>query len=127
MENAKKLERQESARDADLKVFDLSSAISQTETQDTWSLRDRSALTLGREAGLHVTLIAMHAGTTKPWHAVECPISLQVLQGRLDFITDRETVPLKQGGLIVLRAGVRHHMRVHEESVVLLSLGAVAK
>lgn len=112
-----------SSTDTGLQVFNLPALTSEVEAGDAWKSQDRATFTLNRSAGLHVTLIAMHAGTMKPWHQVECPISLHVLQGAIDFITDAETVALKHGDLLILKEGIRHHMRVKEESVVLLSLG----
>lgn len=106
-----------------LQVFNLSSLTSHLKTGSEWSSQDRTKFTLIQIPGLHIVLIAMHAGTTKTWHKVECPISLQMLEGSVDFITDSETVTLKQGDILTLKEGIRHHMSVIEESVVLLSLG----
>jgi quercetin dioxygenase-like cupin family protein len=103
--------------------FDFPALISQVKSGEAWKSRERNAITLTRTSGLQITLIAMHSGTFKPWHRVECPISLQVIEGKIDFITDAETVALKTGGIIVLQKGVRHHMKAIDESFVLLTLG----
>jgi quercetin dioxygenase-like cupin family protein len=105
-------------------VHDISALISRVKSEATWKNRDRHAVTLTRTPGLHITLIAMHAETSKPWHRVECPISIQVIEGRIDFITDTETKLLKQGDILILPPGIRHHMKVLDESVILLTLGA---
>lgn len=106
-----------------LQVFNMSSIISHLKSGSDWQSLDRAVTTLIKTPGLHIVLMAMHADTTKTWHKVECPISLQMIQGSVDFITDSETVALKEGDILVLKGGIRHHMRVKEESVALLSLG----
>ena len=109
---------------ASIGTFDFSSLISKIKDGDTWKIRDRGAITLTRSHGLHITLIAMHAGTSKPWHRVECPISIQIIEGRIEFITDAETVALKKGEILILQEGVRHHMKSIEEAVILLTLAS---
>lgn len=113
---------QHSSPSSGLQVFNLVSLSNELEEGSAWKSQDRATFTLNRSPGLHVTLIAMHSGTMKPWHQVECPISLHVLRGTLEFITDSETVNLKGGDILVLKEGIRHHMRIIDDSVVLLSL-----
>ena len=106
-------------------TFNCFTLVSQIENEETWKNRDRSAITLSRSHGLQITLIAMHSGTSKPWHRVECPISIQVIEGKIEFITDAEVVPLKKGDILILQEGIRHHMKAIEESVILLTLASI--
>jgi quercetin dioxygenase-like cupin family protein len=102
--------------------FDLSELISQIKSGEAWKKRERNAITLTRGPALQMTLIAMHSGTSKPWHRVECPISIQVIEGEIEFITDVETVSLKKGEVLILKEGIRHHIKATIESFVLLTM-----
>ena len=115
---------QHSQTSSTITTFDLSTLISEIKTGDTWKSRDRNAITLTRSHGLQITLLAMHAGTTKSWHQVECPIRIQLFEGRLEFITDAKVVSLKKGDILILQKGIRHHMKTIEESVILLTLAS---
>ena len=110
--------------DAPLLTFDIPTLLAQLKHEDLWRTGKRNAMTLLKDHGLRVVLIVMHASTAIPSHQAESPLSVQVVEGRLQVRTDAEPVTLKKGHMLALRAGIRHEIEALEESALLLTLAA---
>ncbi len=108
--------------DAPLLTFDIPTLLAQLKHEDLWRTGKRNAMTLLKDRGLRVVLIVMHASTAIPSHQAESPLSVQVVEGRLQVRTDAEPVTLKKGHMLALRAGIRHEIEALEESALLLTL-----
>ncbi len=119
-----KSEKASVAGDAPISTFDLSKLLAQVKKGETWEKENRNAVTLCKCRGLHVTLIAMHAGTLMPGHRVECPIIVHVIEGHAEFITDSKTVVLTKGQILTLGGGIRHDIKAIAESTILLTLAS---
>jgi quercetin dioxygenase-like cupin family protein len=107
---------------APLLTFDIPTLLAQLKHEDLWRTGKRNAMTLLKDRGLRVVLIVMHASTAIPSHQAESPLSVQVVEGRLQVRTDAEPVTLKKGHMLALRAGIRHEIEALEESALLLTL-----
>jgi quercetin dioxygenase-like cupin family protein len=55
-------------------------------------------------------------------HTANGVISLQVLEGEINFITDGQSVVLKEGQIVALHKGEPHSVAAIKESVFLLTL-----
>jgi quercetin dioxygenase-like cupin family protein len=108
--------------DAPLLTFDIPTLLAQLKHEDLWRTGKRNAMTLLKDRGLRVVLIVMHASTAIPSHQAESPLSVQVVEGRLQVRTDAEPVTLKKGHMLALQAGIRHEIEALEESALLLTL-----
>ena len=118
--------------DSPLMTFDLPALITQMKREDSWSTEKRNAMTLlkrnaktslkGRD--LRIVLIVMQAGMVIQAHQADSPINVQVLEGRLQFSTDSQSVTLGKGQMLTLQAGIRHWVEARGESAFLLTLAA---
>jgi quercetin dioxygenase-like cupin family protein len=107
--------------DAPLLMFDIATLLTQIKHEDRWQKGKRNAMTLLKDQGLRIVLVAMHAGVATPSHHAEGPLSVQVVEGRLKFTTDSESVTLKKRHVLALQAGIRHDVQALEESAFLLT------
>ena len=98
--------------DAPLLTFDLASLLTQIKREAAWH----------KGQGLHVVLVALHAGAVMPSHHADSPISVQVLAGVLTFRTDAQALTLGTGQLLTLQAGILHSVEAVEEAAFLLTL-----
>jgi quercetin dioxygenase-like cupin family protein len=112
----------EDSLDAPLLTFDLPTLLAQLKHEDLWQTEKRNALTLLKGQGLRVVLVAMHADTAIPPHQVESPVTVQVVEGRLQCDTTAESVTLRPGQVLALQPGIRHAVKALEESTFLLTL-----
>ncbi|WP_071843885.1 cupin domain-containing protein [Hymenobacter sp. DG25A] len=108
---------------APLVTLDLTKAREQIKQEPAWQTSDRNALTLFKSDGMRLVLMALHEGATLKTHTAPGIISVQVLEGLLDFRTAAQAVELGPGELLTLQAGIPHRVEALEESVFLLTLG----
>ncbi len=71
---------------------------------------------------LRVVLITMTAGTEAHEHAVDGPITVQVLRGRFVLTAGDDSTELPVGHFASLPGGVRHAVRAVEDGAFLLTI-----
>jgi quercetin dioxygenase-like cupin family protein len=69
-----------------------------------------------------LVLVALHEGASLNPHTARGVISVQVLEGKIKFSTDKETVELEKGQLLVLHESISHSVEAKKESTFLLTL-----
>ncbi|MGE0826567.1 MAG: cupin domain-containing protein [Candidatus Binatia bacterium] len=105
-----------------LSTFDLPALLVQLKHEDPWLAGKRNAMTLLKDQGLRVVLIVIRANITIPSHQGDSPLSMQVVEGRVQVRTNAEPVTLTKGQILALKAGIRHEFEALEESAFLLTL-----
>lgn len=108
--------------DATLVSIDLNFFIKQIRTEKSWKESDRNAITVYKTNGMRIVLIALHKGAEMVKHKAEGIISLQVLEGLINFITDEQQVELGKEQMLALRKGIPHSVEAKEETIFLLTL-----
>ncbi len=112
----------ERSLDGPLLAFDTAQLLRQMRAEETWHRGTHDAMTLTKSRGLRVVLVAMHRHTVLPWHQTAGPLSLQLLEGELEFNAGSQTVTLRAGELVTLAAGVRHRLTALRDAAFLLTL-----
>ena len=83
---------------------------------------ERTARTIIKDGQLRVTLVGLGAtGTMKP-HKADGPITVQVLEGEIEFEAEGERRMLAVGSLFALAAGLTHSVASREGGVFLLTV-----
>ena len=108
--------------DATMVYVNLPHYINQIKQEEAWHKNDRNAITLLKTSFLRIVLIALHKGAILKKHIVPQMISVQVLEGKMQFITDVQTIELVAGDMIALYDGIAHTVVATEETVFLLTL-----
>jgi quercetin dioxygenase-like cupin family protein len=78
--------------------------------------------TLVKTAALEVIRLVIPAGKALPEHRAPGEITVQCLEGAIDFTTDGRDVRLAAGQMLYLAAGVPHALRGVQDSSVLLTI-----
>jgi len=73
---------------------------------------------------MRIVLVALHEDAVITKHIANGTISVQVLEGGINFITDSQSVILEKGQMIALHKGEPHSVAAIKESVFLLTLAA---
>lgn len=113
---------QERVIDATMVHVNLPHFIKQIKEEETWHKNDRNAITLLKTNFLRIVLIALHKGAILKKHSVPQMLCVHVLEGKMQFITDVQTVELRAGDMISLYEGIEHTVVATEETVFLLTL-----
>lgn len=108
--------------DAPLVSMDVPDFIKQIKNEPAWAKNDRNAMTIYKTNGMRIVLIALHEDKVIARHTANGVISVQVLDGEINFITDHQSVVLKPGQMIALHKGEPHSVAAIKESVFLLTL-----
>jgi quercetin dioxygenase-like cupin family protein len=108
--------------DAETVVLNLSTAREQIKSESAWLNSDRNAITLFKNEGLRIVLIALHEQAELKAHKAPGIITVQVLEGSIRFKTDKQESDLGTGELLTLHTGITHSVLALSEAVFLLTI-----
>ena len=108
--------------DAPLVTIDLVSFIKQVKKEKKWKRSDRNAITVFKTKGMRIVLIAVRKDAEMVKHTATGKISLQVLEGKMRFNTDEQSVKLNKGQMLALHEGIPHSMLAKKKTIFLLTL-----
>ena len=111
--------------DSSLLLINLPALAQQIKAEDAWSKKDRNAITVFKTTGMNIVLIALHANAAMKTHTATGIISVQVLEGTIQFTTVNEYIEITKGQLVTLHASIPHSVLAIEESSFLLTISAV--
>lgn len=122
MPNSEK--RENRVLDAPLLTFEIQSLITKLKSEGAWKNSPKNSITLNMGTGLRMVIISLHEGASIEPHKADHPISVQVLEGELEFKTDAQTETLKKGHILMLHQSIVHSIKAHTECSFLLTFGA---
>ena len=108
--------------DAALVSIDLPFFMEQIKKETSWKDSKRNAITVFKTIGLRIVLIALHKGAEMARHIAEGIISVQVLEGQLQFHTDQQSIELNKGQMLALHERIPHSVKAVQETIFLLTL-----
>ncbi len=107
---------------AALVEMDLHLFKKQIKEEEAWQKSDRNAITIFKTNSLRLVLVGMHQGAEMKTHTAPGIITLQVLEGKILFTTEEQTVEMGERQMLALHTGIPHSVAAIEESVFLLTL-----
>lgn len=107
---------------AELVEMNLNQFIDQIKNEITWKESDRNSVTIFKSSTLRIVLLGLHANAELKTHKANGVISVQVLEGKINFSTANQTCTLEKGYMIALQENVTHSVRALTESFFLLTL-----
>jgi quercetin dioxygenase-like cupin family protein len=108
--------------DAPLVTIDVPEFIRQVKSEPAWEKNDRNAMTIYKTEGMRIVLIALHEDAVMEKHTTNGIISVQVLDGEINFNSEGLSVPLKKDQIIALHRNIPHSIAAVKESVFLLTV-----
>jgi len=108
--------------DASLVNIDLPAFVHQIKNEDSWEENDRNAITVFKTSCMRVVLVALHKDAEMKRHTNAGVISIQMLEGEIEFETDDKCIVLHKGQMLALHEEIPHSVVAKEESVFLFTL-----
>ncbi|MBK5285818.1 MAG: hypothetical protein JJE25_10490 [Bacteroidia bacterium] len=108
--------------DAALVKIDIPSFIENIRNEKQWKDSDRNAITVFKTNGLRIVLMALHKDAEMTEHSADGLIGIQMMEGRMIFKTEEQSVELSKGQMIALHEGIPHSILAKEETIFLLTL-----
>jgi quercetin dioxygenase-like cupin family protein len=107
-------------------IFDLPAILADLKREITWRTGRRNAVTLLKQPGLRLVLVALKAGAEVASHQTDTPVVLQGIEGRVAVLMDGDEHVLTAGQVLTMRPGLTHAVRAQNESAFLLTLASEA-
>jgi quercetin dioxygenase-like cupin family protein len=107
---------------ARLVEIDLNKFMAELKQETTWADSDRNSITVFKSNTSTIVLIGMHKNAELKEHTAIGNISVQVLEGEINFVAEQQTRSLVKGQMINLAANIPHGVTALEESFFLLTL-----
>jgi quercetin dioxygenase-like cupin family protein len=109
---------------ADLLVeVDLTKELDALRASDSYQAADHTAKTIAKQPGIRVVLIALKPGGHMHEHHAEWAITVQGVDGHVEFKVAGRVVALTPGRLLTVAAGTPHEVTGIDESALLLTIG----
>jgi quercetin dioxygenase-like cupin family protein len=109
-----------------LNLYSLAPMIEQMRADPPLEHFGRNSRTLHRESGLSILLIVMQSGGFLNEHKAPGAITVQVLEGRIAFLSEGQQVEVGPMELITLAARALHKVEALEASALLLTIAGSA-
>ena len=112
---------------APLVEMNLYKLIDQIKNGTAWTNSDRTSIALFKSETMRIVLMGLHANAELKAHKANGVISVQVLEGKINFITDQQSSLIEKGQMIALQENITHSVRALTESFFLLTLAMKSK
>jgi len=107
---------------ARLVEIDLNKFIAELKQETTWADSDRNSITVFKSDTTTIVLIGMRENAELKEHTAIGNITVQVLEGEINFFAEQQTLSLLKGQMITLEANIPHSVAAVKESFFLLTL-----
>jgi quercetin dioxygenase-like cupin family protein len=108
--------------DRPLSAFDIPKTLAELRAEKEFQRSGHNAIILHKEDGLKVVVVAIRAGRNIESHRAVAPITVQVLEGSISVNTEKDSLLLRKGELLVLHSGLAHDVKAMEDAAFLLTL-----
>ncbi|MER3472143.1 MAG: hypothetical protein C4330_12700 [Chitinophagaceae bacterium] len=107
---------------APLVEMNLNETINQIKSERTWTESDRNSVTLFKSETMRIVLIGLHENAELKPHKANGVISVQVVQGKIEFTAEQQKTYLEKGQMLALHENIVHSVKALTESFFLLTL-----
>jgi quercetin dioxygenase-like cupin family protein len=102
---------------------DLAAEVKLVRTSDSYRAADHAAKTIAKQPGVTVVLIALKTGGQMDEHHAGGAITVQGIDGYVEFTVGERAVALTPGRLLTVPPGLAHRVKGMNESAFLLTIG----
>jgi len=102
---------------------DVATELEALRASDSYQAADHAAKTIAKQPGVRVVLIALKPGGHMHEHHSEWAITVQGVQGHVEFKVAGRAFALTPGRLLTVAAGLPHGVTGIDESALLLTIG----
>ncbi len=112
---------------AELVTMNLYQFIDQIRNEKTWVESDRNSVTIYKSITMRIVLMGLHENAELKTHQANGVISVQVLEGVIDFSTANSTNRMEKGHMLALQENILHSVMAVTDSFFLLTLALNSK
>jgi len=102
---------------------DIKAEIARLKSERAWADNDRHGSSLVKGDGINVALMMLKKGAKLQEHHTRAPITVQVIEGKINFVAKGKAQVATAGMLIALDRAIEHSVEALEESALVLTVG----
>ena len=103
-------------------VFDVDAQLESARLKDPDQAgKDRTVVLLKTDS-LRLIFRSFSEGASLPTHKAPGPITVQVLDGHIEFTAGTQTTPVRKGEVLALESGVPHSVKALSNSAILITV-----
>ncbi len=106
--------------DAPYVFVDMKKFKKQLKKEDAWKKNDRNSITICKTEEMTFVLTSLHKNAAIEDNSVNGLLTIQVLNGVLDFIVGNKTMTLQKNQMITLHPEIVHSLYAKEKTTILL-------
>src|SRR5256885_1251201 len=106
--------------DAPFVFADLEKYTWQLKKEEAWERNDRNSVTIFKTEGVSIVLACLHKNASIKNNSLDEWLTVQVLEGEIDFSVEKKMIHLKAKQLLTLQPGLLHSIVAREETTLLL-------
>ena len=104
-------------------AVDIRAEIARLKSEPAWAGGDRHGSSLVKGDGINVALMMLKKGAKLQQHHTRAPITVQVVEGRVNFIANGKTQLVTPGMIVALDRAIAHSIEAVEECAIVLTVG----
>ena len=104
-------------------AVDIRAEITRLKSEPVWAGNDRHGSSLVKGDGINVALMILKKGARVQEHHTRAPITVNVIEGRINFVAKGKSRPLTPGMIAALDRAIEHSIEALEESAIVLTVG----
>ncbi len=104
-------------------AVDVRAEIVRLKSEPAWAANDRHGSSLVKGDGINVALMVLKKGAKMQAHHTRAPITVHVIDGRINFVASGKTQLVNSGMIVALDRGIEHSIDAVEESALVLTVG----
>ncbi len=112
---------------APLVEMNVNKFIKQIRSETTWADSDRNSITIFKSETMRIVLMGLHENAELKPHKANGVISVQVVEGKIEFTAEQHNTPLETGQMIALQENITHSVRALADSFFLLTIAMCNK
>jgi quercetin dioxygenase-like cupin family protein len=110
---------------APLVEMNLNKFMDEIKAESTWHNSDRNSMTIFKSDSITIVLIGIRENSELKTHTAVGHIIVQVLNGKINFNTEAQTIALEKGQMIALQPNIPHSVLAVNESFFMLTVFTV--
>jgi quercetin dioxygenase-like cupin family protein len=104
-------------------TVDIKAEITRLKREPAWAGGDRHGMSLVKGDGINVALMLLKKGAKLQEHHTKAPITVHLIEGRINFIAGGKPHLLTAGMMLALGRAIAHSVEALEESALVLTVG----
>lgn len=102
--------------------IDLHQFIKRIKEEERWVSGERNSITIFKSETMRIVLIALKADAELKSHKADGVISVQVLEGSIQFLIEQKSSIIQKDCMVTLLSGISHSVKAVTESFFLLTI-----